>query len=71
MYNEVKKSDLITIVLMKEDLIESDDAQTEESQEITEVYKKEMKIVQKDQVSGESVEEEKKVHVSEETISYQ
>ena len=56
---------------MKEDLIESDDAQTEESQEITEVYKKEMKIVQKDQVSGESVEEEKKVHVSEETISYQ
>ena len=56
---------------MKEDLIESDDAQTEESQEITEVYKKEMKIVQKDQVSEENVEEEKKVHVSDENISYQ
>ena len=44
---EIQKSELTTIEVAKKDLIESDEDPTEESQEIKETYKKEMKIVSK------------------------
>ena len=44
---EIQKSELTTIEVAKKDLIESDEDPTEESQEIKETYKKEIKIVSK------------------------